>query len=456
MDITRLVSIASLRLLAVLLGLSLSVSAQTLIGHDIQARLQPDQGRLEVTDTLNLPEGRDDWTFALHPDLAPRVLAGEARIEPLGTQAGLAAFRLRREGPGPVMLSYAGPIRGDLERVSEGMGRERHWTRGLISTEGVFLDGGSGWYPQFEDALYRFRLQVDLPPGWSAISQGTGPDPCTTRMDSSLEGATPKVTPKENSPAEGANPEDATLKSAIPKGTTPENTNKKDTPTESSLLRSATEGATPERVRVTWREDRPQDDIYLIAAPFTAYVQPTDHGEAQVYLRTPEEALARRYLDATADYLALYSDLIGPYPYAKFALVENFWETGYGMPSFTLLGPQVIRLPFILHSSYPHEILHNWWGNSVYIDYATGNWSEGLTAYLADHLLKEREGQGAQYRRDGLQTYADYVRDGEDFPLSAFRGRHGSASQAIGVNIRSTLPHENQRVRISRKRGCRG
>ena len=72
--------------------------------------------------------------------------------------------------------------------------------------------------------------------------------------------------------------------------------------------------------------------------------------------------------------------------------MENFWETGYGMPSFTLLGPQVIRFPFILTSSYPHEILHNWWGNSVFVDYPTGNWCEGLTAYMADHLMKEQVG----------------------------------------------------------------
>jgi len=63
---------------------------------------------------------------------------------------------------------------------------------------------------------------------------------------------------------------------------------------------------------------------------------------------------------------------VGPYPYSKFALVENFWETGYGMPSFTLLGEQVIRFPFILHSSYPHELLHNWWGNGVFVDFAAG------------------------------------------------------------------------------------
>ena len=37
------------------------------------------------------------------------------------------------------------------------------------------------------------------------------------------------------------------------------------------------------------------------------------------------------------------------------------------MPSFTLLGSQVIRFPFILTSSYPHEILHNWWGNAVFV-----------------------------------------------------------------------------------------
>jgi hypothetical protein len=122
-------------------------------------------------------------------------------------------------------------------------------------------------------------------------------------------------------------------------------------------------------------------------------------------------------------------------------LVENFWETGYGMPSFTLLGSQVIRLPFILHSSYPHEILHNWWGNGVYVDYASGNWSEGLTSYLADHLIQEQRGQGAEYRRSTLQKYADYVRAQRDFPLTEFRARHSSATQAVGYGKSLMLFH---------------
>jgi hypothetical protein len=117
-----------------------------------------------------------------------------------------------------------------------------------------------------------------------------------------------------------------------------------------------------------------------------------------VYLRKPDEALAAKYLEATARNLEMYRGLIGTYPYDKFALVENFWETGYGMPSFTLLGPQIIRFPFILTSSYPHEILHNWWGNSVFVDYASGNWCEGLTAYsptTSDRRANGRRHTGA-------------------------------------------------------------
>jgi hypothetical protein len=151
-----------------------------------------------------------------------------------------------------------------------------------------------------------------------------------------------------------------------------------------------------------------------------------------VFLRTPDEELASKYLNATVRYLAMYEELIGPYPYKKFALVENFWETGFGMASFTLLGPKIIRFPFILHSSYPHEILHNWWGNGVFPDYRKGNWAEGLTAYLSDHLIKEMRGNGVAYRQQTLQKYTDYVLKGRDFPLSQFHSRHSSSSEAVG------------------------
>jgi aminopeptidase N len=181
-----------------------------------------------------------------------------------------------------------------------------------------------------------------------------------------------------------------------------------------------------------WDSHGPIDEITVVGGPLSVYRDTAGAVETLVYLREKDDALATKYLQATAQYLEMYRSLIGPYPYGKFALVENFWETGYGMPSYTLLGSQVIRLPFIITSSYPHEILHNWWGNSVFVDYASGNWCEGLTAYMADFLIQEQRGRGADYRRDTLQKYRNYVRDGRDFPLTEFRSRHSAATEAVG------------------------
>ena len=190
-----------------------------------------------------------------------------------------------------------------------------------------------------------------------------------------------------------------------------------------------------------WRSSDPMEEIYLIAAQFTEYSQMAGEVEALAYLRAPDANLAVRYLDATDRYLQLYEPLLGDYPFSKFALVENFWETGYGMPSFTLLGSQVIRFPFILESSYPHELLHNWWGNGVYPDYESGNWSEGLTTYLADHLFREMDGRGAEYRKDMLARYRNYVAEETDFPLREFTTRNSAASQAVGYGKTLMLWH---------------
>ena len=184
--------------------------------------------------------------------------------------------------------------------------------------------------------------------------------------------------------------------------------------------------------RAHWNSGGPMDEIYLVGGPLHQFKDSAGAIETLVYLHEPDASLAGKYLAATAQYLEMYRNLIGPYPYGKFALVENFWETGYGMPTFTLLGEQVIRFPFIINSSYPHEILHNWWGNSVFVDYGAGNWCEGLTAYLADHLIQEQRGAAAEYRRSTLQKYRDYVRTGRDFPLAEFRGRDSAATEAVG------------------------
>ncbi len=183
---------------------------------------------------------------------------------------------------------------------------------------------------------------------------------------------------------------------------------------------------------VVWKEEKPQEEILLVADRYHVFSERHGSIALYAYLRDDDKALAERYFLATRTYLDLYSKLLAPYPYKKFALVENSQQTGYGMPSFTLLGSRVIRFPFILHTSYPHEILHNWFGNGVYIDPHSGNWAEGLTTYLADHLLPEQKGKGDHYRFQELMKYSSYVNATNDFPLAEFKGRDSMASQAVG------------------------
>jgi len=142
-------------------------------------------------------------------------------------------------------------------------------------------------------------------------------------------------------------------------------------------------------------------------------------------------------------YLEMYGELIGPYPYGKFAVVESFFPSGYGMPSWTLLDRQVIRMPFIPYTSLGHELLHNYWGNGVFVDDARGNWCEGLTVYGADYRYKllEDADKVRDYRKDQLKTYRNYVHEGNDLPLSAFRDRHDGATRALGYGKAMMVLH---------------
>ena len=77
-----------------------------------------------------------------------------------------------------------------------------------------------------------------------------------------------------------------------------------------------------------WHTTIPQDEIYLLTGPYRFYQRIGSVAKAQVFLRSDDPALAERYLNATESYLDLYSRLLGPYPFEKFAAVENRWKTG--------------------------------------------------------------------------------------------------------------------------------
>lgn len=366
-------------------------SQSPVIHHDLVVTLDPANHRLKVRDRIRIPGAlvTAPFTISLNADLNVQAGSGGLKLLPIrsrvqGSDSGMDrddhasgvsvnVYRVEGARPGQELtgeLDYEGVINYAVRQSGGEYARAFSQSPGLIESRGVYLAGSSHWVPRVGDAPMTYALAIELPAGWKSVSQGE-------RTSSQTSGSL---------------------------------------------------GGTTER----WSVATPTEEVHLIAAPFIEYSRDAGAVKTFAFLRKPDQALADRYLDATAQYLEMYSRLLGPYPYSKFALVENFWETGYGMPSFTLLGEQVIRFPFILHSSYPHELLHNWWGNGVFVDFAGGNWCEGLTAYLADHLIAEQRGQGADHRRAILQRVTDYVTPENDFPLARFQSRHDAVTEAVG------------------------
>lgn len=358
-----------------------AVAAPETAAHRLKAEFSPADGKLAVTDQVSFKSPRPEFVFTLHRGLDPSAEGAALEELPPGTAgeryginsssaSGLyAVYRLTPGAPARTFtLKYGGVISHPPGEQAQEYSRSFSETPGTISPEGCYLSGASGWYPHFEDTLVTFKLETVLPEPYDSVAGG-------------------------------------------------------DRASRRSLAGKAV---------TVWETAKPQDEITMTCGKYTEYSRQEGALTSFAFLRGPDPELAARYLEATSKYVKLYSDLLGPYPYGKFALVENFWDTGYGMPSFTLLGPKVIRLPFIISSSYPHEILHNWWGNGVFVDYEKGNWCEGLTAYLADYLIAESRGKGRDHRMTTLQKYSDYVSGGKDFPLTEFRSRHSSSSEAVG------------------------
>ena len=187
--------------------------------------------------------------------------------------------------------------------------------------------------------------------------------------------------------------------------------------------------------------DHPLRNLTLIAGRYQ--VEKERHGEVDVctYFFAEDRELSKTYREYTKKYLDMYEKYLGKYPFKRFAVVENFLPTGYALPTFTLLGKDIVKMPFIVETSLGHEILHQWFGNLVYTDDKSGNWSEGLTTYLADHMYEEMKERGWDYRKQILISFRSYVTDGKDFPLTSFSGRTDRASSAIGYGKSAMVFH---------------
>lgn len=336
--------------------------------HDLDIQFDIANSSINVIDSINLTDQQFN-SFLLNSNL--EIYDSSLPVDSIKTSGNYTKYKIKS----PIhsscfVIKYKGKIDHNKDAYYNLKEHQSfQGTDGIIFAEGIYLSGTTYWVPDFIGCeLKTFSIKTQLPSDWQLISQAES---------------------KYNKHNEGTN-------------------------------------------EISVSTKLPTNQIYLIGNKYERYTQNINNINISIYLLKADEALAQKYLKVSSQYLEMYGKLIGKFPYPKFDVVENFWETGYGMPSFSLLGKKVMRFPWILASSYPHEMLHNYWGNGVYVNYKEGNWCEGLTSYMADYLMKELKNEGANYRMKQLMDFTDYVNPENDFPVSEFTSKTDNCSQAIG------------------------
>lgn len=379
-----------LSVLSAVFGLLISsgVANAVDIRHDLRIKLDPASGRLAGVDTVTIRSGS-----GILPEfhLTSRATDIDVRIDDRPVPFTFADARLvpqikgrRMKDPLEVTIAYTALFNDPAPVSPVNTDNPGYGVSGTITTAGTLILAGAGWYPRLEAETVTYRLRVEAPEGVLAVTSGR-------RLGVETRGG-----------------------------------------------QSVSE----------WVVDHPVRGLSLSAARYRVNEKVFGEVTAATYFFPGSDHLSEAYIEATGRYLEFYQRLFGPYPFDQFAVVENFFPTGYGFPGYTLLGSQVLRLPFIIDTSLGHEIAHCWWGNGVFVDHRGGNWSEGLTTYVADYLYKERESEDAarEYRRQILRNYATLVNATNDFPIARFQSRTSPLTKTIGYDKCAMVFHMLRRL----------
>ena len=347
---------------------------------ELELRLDPDSRQLRAIAQFDNP---DAGGFLLHRSLeVRRATVGGAAALPrrAGRQGEAILWRIGAAKGARVRIEYGGTL-PELDRALDARG-VLGAKPPMASSEGSYLPAAGGWYPS-PAPLFTYRVSLSLPASQRGLVAG--------RLVS------------ESLPAVSAQPP-----------------------------------ANAGRYAAVFEFDQPADGIDLMAGPYVIRERMVGRaGAAPLRLRTyfapAIDALAEDYLEDSRRYIEHYAQRIGAYPYTEFSIVSSPLPTGLGMPTMTYLGESVLKLPFIRATSLGHEVLHNWWGNGVFADVSRGNWSEGLTTFMADYHYKERDSADAarETRLGWLRDFAALPRDAHA-PLASFRSRTHGAAAALG------------------------
>ena len=357
-------------------GTTAPAPAPAPVRAEIEVQIDPSTRELTGHGTWVVSAGRP-WRVSLDErfDVQQFLVDGDPGPTATAPAEGLRAWRLPAAGrERHIEIAWRGRLEA-LDATLDHRAVLTH-TQPVSAPRGSFLPSAARWHPVFDGVGLAYRIAIDLPEDQRAIVPGT------------------------------------------PAG-------------------ERTGGG---RRMQTYAFEQPESAIDLMAGPYRvtqrSFVAADGRKIALRALLHPEIAdRGEGDLDAVERYLRLYEKWIGPYPYEAFSVVSSPTPTGFGMPTLTYMGVEVLRLPFIRDTSLGHEVLHNWWGNGVRPDYARGNWSEGLTTFMADYAYREQAGSEAarEMRLAWLRDFAA-LGSGADRPLAAFTSRTHGAEQVVGYH----------------------
>jgi hypothetical protein len=196
------------------------------------------------------------------------------------------------------------------------------------------------------------------------------------------------------------------------------------------------------RYRAAFRFEGRADGIGIFTGHYEIHETQSAGRDLRTFFAEADAVLSDAYLSASAGYIGQFESRIGPYPYASFSVVSAPIPVGLGFAGLTYVSRSILAHPYMRGRSLAHEVLHSWWGNAVAVDYASGNWAEGLTTFQADHALAEAEGGDAarKMRLEWLRALAGLSPD-ENRPLTAFRSSSHDGQQAVGYGKAALVFH---------------
>ncbi len=197
--------------------------------------------------------------------------------------------------------------------------------------------------------------------------------------------------------------------------------------------------------RIAWRSPYPIEELVLVGGPHEIH-HTTHRGIAiNVHLKPSQARHAAGLFEAVRRNLDRYEPLIGPYPAREYAIVDNFFSSGFAFPAFTLLSSAVIEMgerAQTTHGYLDHEMLHSWWGNGIHVDPGDGNWCESLTSYATNYYgyVLDQEDQEARRKRRNYSHFLSRMAPEMDKPLGTF-GRPDGCSRAIAYRKGAAVFH---------------